>query len=848
MIFYAGCTKRQNFWHLTCMAIYIYKQRQEIIMVNTFNNIAFRHGNVNGRVVVHDESYQKFKRRGLCLAIMPLLAAAISMPVTAQDDDVVLEELVVSGTRSTKPRTASDSPVPIDVFNAAELASIGGGVDITDSLNTLIPSYLAAPATGDGSAFVRPTSLRGLASDQTLVLVNGKRRHRSSLVQLFAPAANNGSHGTDIAMIPSIGLKSVEVLRDGASAQYGSDAIAGVINFQLKDAAEGGSIEASYGEHFEGEESLKLSANAGFALGTKGFVNVSLEEIDNEALSRGIQSPVAQDLIDSGVEGVGEDAVFGDAPLVQTWGRPETSATRFVFNSGYEIHDNMEVYGFGNYAKTDGRYRFFYRDPTNSDLLEALDKGATNLEREAAAGYTPYLDGAQTDYSLAVGLKGVLPNYTTYDVSLSTGRNSLDYTLHNSLNGDADLVDGNAVRVFDTGDYEQEEIGVNVDFGTALTSNLFLSYGAEYREETFTQEAGELAAYIGGGVSGLAGTRPEDAGEHSRDNYAIYGDLEHDISGAWFMQYALRYEDFSDFGDTVNWKVATRYRITPTVALRGSVSTGFHAPTPGQSNLRSTTTSFDNLGNQIDIGLLPADSAEVASLGGTALTEEEAVNYSLGFTADISDATTLTVDAYYIEVDGRIYRTEIDNVSFYTNALDLLHHGVDVVLTSGFDWANYSTNVVFAYTYGVVEVRDNNNINGAQVVSDDLVEDIETNYPNEKFTLSSTTVFNDKLSLLARVRYIGDHFDERGNIDGTSANGTSQEIDPVLYTDIELSYTPNDSWVLALGGSNIFDVFPDTIDDEEGVANRISVGLPYPRRSVANYEGGSWYAKATYKF
>ena len=173
---------------------------------------------------------------------------------------------------------------------------------------------------------------------------------------------------------------------------------------------------------------------------------------------------------------------------------------------------------------------------------------------------------------------------------------------------------------------------------------------------------------------------------------------------------------------------------------------------------------------------------------------------------------------------------------------------MDIVLTSNVDWADYSTNVVFAYTYGEVEVRDNDNINGVQVVSDDLVEDIETNYPNEKFTLSSTTVFNDKLSLLARVRYIGDHYDERGNIDGTSADGASQEIDAVLYTDIELSYALNDSWVLALGGSNIFDEFPDTIDDEEGVANRISVGLPYPRRSVANYEGGSWYAKATYNF
>ena len=535
----------------------------------------------------------------------------------------VIEEVISIGTRSAEPRTAADSTVPVDVFSAEDIGRIGGTADITDNLNTLIPSYLAAPATGDGSAFVRPTSLRGLASDQTLVLVNGSRRHRSSLVQLFAPAANNGSHGVDIAMIPSIALKKVEVLRDGAAAQYGSDAIAGVINFALKDAAEGGSFEAIYGEHFEGETSWKISGNTGFALGSDGFMNLSLETNDNEALSRGRQRPVAQALIDNGVEGVGADAVFGDEPFVQTWGRPETSGTRFVFNSGYDLNDDLSLYAFGNYAETEGRYRFFYRDPTNSDLQESLDLGATNLSRESQAGYTPFLDGAQTDFSLVAGIKGVVTGTTTYDASISIGENALDYTLNNSLNGDAPLVNGEAVRVFDTGDFAQREINANVDFGSELSDNLFFAYGAEYREETFTQEAGDEAAFIGGGVSGLAGTRPADSGEFSRDNIAVYADLEHDITDALLLQYALRFEEFSDFGDTLNWKLASRYRFTDEFAVRGAISTGFHAPTPGQANLRSTTTTFDGMGNQIDVGLLPAASPEVADIGGAPLTEEE---------------------------------------------------------------------------------------------------------------------------------------------------------------------------------------------------------------------------------
>lgn len=199
-------------------------------------------------------------------------------------------------------------------------------------------------------------------------------------------------------------------------------------------------------------------------------------------------------------------------------------------------------------------------------------------------------------------------------------------------------------------------------------------------------------------------------------------------------------------------------------------------------------------------------------------------------------------------MDGRIYRTQIGDVSFYTNALDVLHQGVDIVLTSGFDWASYSTDVVFAYTYGIVEVEGNSAIGGNQVVSDDLVEDIETNYPNNKFTLSTTTNFSDSLSLLTRLKYIGSHYDERGNISGTSSLGASQEVNPVTYVDIELAYNIDDSWLVALGGSNIFDEFPNTIENEDGVANRISVGLPYPRRSVANYEGGSWYAKVQYTF
>ena len=239
------------------------------------------------------------KKTQLLAVAVSIIVASMGQVALAQDaSELNIDEVVTVGSRSNEPRSVTDSPVPVDVFSEAELAAFGNQADLTDTLKALVPSYTATPATGDGSAFIRPTSLRGMAPDQTLILVNGKRRHRSALVQFFAPAAGNGAHGVDIGMIPSIALSNIQVLRDGAAAQYGSDAIAGVMDFKLKDASEGGQVQVQYGEFFEGEQSTKVAANGGFALGADGFLNLSFESIDNDALSRGIQRPVGQGLIE----------------------------------------------------------------------------------------------------------------------------------------------------------------------------------------------------------------------------------------------------------------------------------------------------------------------------------------------------------------------------------------------------------------------------------------------------------------------------------------------------------------------------------------------------------------------
>ncbi len=767
------------------------------------------------------------------------------------DNEGVLEEVITTGTRSSRPRTASDSTVPIDVLSGDDFNAYGGTADLTDNLKALVPSYTASPATGDGSAFVRPTSLRGTAPDQVLILVNGKRRHRSALVQFFAPAAGNGAHGVDIGMIPGIALKQVEVLRDGAAAQYGSDAIAGVINFIMKDASEGGEFKLQYGEHYDGEQSKKFSANAGFAIGESGFVNVSVEAIDNEALSRGIQRPDAQALIDSGVTEVGQDAPFGDAPLVQTWGRPETEGVRFFLNSGFAISDTAELYARFGFADTDGRYRFFYRGPNHSTLAALRPLGFTGLP----GGFTPFLDGAQEDTSFVLGIDGEYQSGMSYDFSFGYGKNTLDYFLNNTVNQSLGLNASLQIPQmdFDVGGYEQEEVNLNADFSLPISDQVNLAFGAEFREETYTVVAGEPNASIGAGSSGFKGITKADAGEFDRSNIGVYADVEHDVSDELLLQYAVRYENFSDFGSTINGKLAARYRVSDAVALRGAISTGFHGPTPGQANVRTTITTFDGVtGLQVEEGLVPSTDPRVAAVGGTELTEETSLNFSAGFTADIGESTNLTVDIYQIQVDDRIYRTgdiavpgTTNTISFYTNALDVEHEGVDVVLTSAFDWSgNATTDATFAYSYNKINVTGQKLINGVQPVSDGLVEDIENNYPNHRFVATANTLFGDKLNLMVRANFYGSHFDERGRI-GT-ASGSSAKIGSTIYFDAELGFQVNDHVHLALGAINIFDEFIDEVGPPD--ANRLSVGLQYPRRSAANYEGGAWYLKGTYSW
>lgn len=817
--------------------------KKEVVMISEYQSTS------QNDTYNHIENKKMKTRKSIIATAIAFLFSGVTIADSAMAQEAKqkkqkqqAEVISILGTRGA-PRTVTDSPVAIDVFSGEEFTANGNTADITDNLKSLVPSFTATPATGDGSAFIRPTSLRGMAPDQTLILVNGKRRHRSSLVQFFAPAAGNGAHGVDIGMIPSIALKSVEVLRDGAAAQYGSDAIAGVMNFQLKDASEGGSVVAQYGEFYEGEQSWIVGANAGFALGTDGFFNISFETNDNEALSRGVQRPDAQQLINSGVQGVGSDSPFGDEPFAQSWGRPETSGTRVAFNSGYEISDTAELYMHGGYADTDGRYRFFYRNPGHSTLV-----GVSSLP----AGYTPYLDGAQKDTSLIAGFKGETGAELTYNFSAGFGKNELGYFLNNTVNSGLTVDGVLGQRDFDMGGYEQQETNLNADFSMPLTDAVFLGFGAEWREETFTTLAGEAASLVGAGPSGMTSVTPADAGEFSRDNIAVYVDAEYSVSDSLLLQGALRYENFSDFGGTVNSKLASRYNVSDDFVIRGAISTGFHAPTPGQANITSIITTFDGTtGAQIEEGLVRANNPLAIANGAQELKEEESVSLSLGFTYSGFDNGNLSVDLYNTKVDDRIYRTGNipaetgGTISFFTNALDVEHQGLDLVYTTSMDWGNTAeSKFTFAYNHNTIDVVGQSLVNGIQPVGDASVEDIENNYPENRFVATAVTDFGDSYQVMVRANFYGEHYDERGTIN--DASSPSALVDSVIFFDMEFNYFASQDLTLTAGVSNIFDTFVDEIGD--GNANRLSVGLQYPRRTPANYEGGSWYLRAKYEF
>jgi len=786
------------------------------------------------------------------------------------------EGVFVTGTRAAG-RTAMKSPTPIDGFDDMTLRRQGNG-DLTETLKNQVPSFNATPLTGDGSSFVRSTSMRGLPSDNVLVLTNSKRRHRSALIAHFGSAMNVGAQGSDIGMIPSIAIKRLEVLRDGASAQYGSDAIAGVMNMILKDNAEGVEFQVTNGTWMTapngrgGEADITAAANIGMPLSDNGFLNVSAEYSVRPELSRGTQHLSAAD----GYKGW--DASWGhddkdnvdNWQTAMNWGRPENNGFRSAWNAGLQVSDNVEAYSFGNYADTYGEYSFFLRAPGKSGALTPIpldptdpSKGDFSWGDTYPLGFTPRLEGHGTDFSSVIGVRGEnLGGFgVNYDFSTSYGTHYIHYYLRNTLN----LSWGpNSPHNFDIGDLQQEETNWNADFTYPL-GDMNLAFGAEWREEKYTMYEGQKEAWMPGpwamvhtltydssgtavnygytapglAANGMPGTSPDAAGVFARQNTAFYADVEYDLD-ALLVQAAFRFEDFSDFGTTTNFKFAARYSVGDLVTLRGNFSTGFRAPTPGQSNYTGVTTSFDGVtGMQVQEGTLKPTDPLCVALGGIALVPEDAQNISAGFTTSFIDNLNLSVDYYSVDVENKIIKsrslpvegsTEFSELAFYTNALNTKTSGIDIVATYRLSGG---TKIACAVNTNTTEVLSQNLVNGNAPVSDGTVFNLENNLPQLKMSASVNHSFSDALALMVRMNHYGETIDERGGM---------EKVDPAQLIDVELNYTISENLSVVFGANNALNTFPTQI------TTRMSQGMPYPRRTPIGYHGGMFFTRLTYNF
>lgn len=844
----------------------------------------------------------------------------------AVDDPSIQERIVVTGARG-KPRSVLDSAVPVDVLSEEDLSAVPF-TDTNDILRTLVPSYsLSRQPISDGGTFVRPAQLRGLPTDKTLVLVNSKRRHRAALVQI----GGSGTQGPDIATIPTIALKSVEVLRDGAAAQYGSDAIAGVINFILKDGAGGGAITADFGQYYEGDGTqYTVAGNVGLPIGDSGFFNVSAELSDVDASVRAEQyceSFACVDVnderflsgIDTTIAGFSEEsflsglpsANIGDGDVVQPWGQPNSEAVRGFFNAGYTFDTGVELYGFGNYSDSTADGGFFYRYPGNGTIenLRLEDGSVYSPLSIFPGGFTPRFFGDVVDYSVVGGVRTQLDNGLSIDLSGRFGHNEIKYTLANTINPS---LGPDTPTSFKPGELINEEVQFQADFtyeaDTGLASPLLFAFGGSLLEESYELVGGDAASFaagpfagadpfgfcedemataagaaviangstlncadeddpvyrvVGVGSNGFPGYSPAFSGDYRRDSYGVYADVSADVTDALFLQGAVRFEDYSDFGDELVWKLAGRYEFSDMFALRGSVGTGFRAPTPGQQGTTNVSTRLPN-GLPVATGLFPASGSIAQALGATPLKPETSTNYTLGATSNFGDFT-LTVDFYQIDLEDRVNAISTQNVSsdptagvafdnflalqgagvvgaesiggvfYFTNAFDTQTQGVDVVGTYSMDWTGGAeTSFTGSVNYNTTEFDSEVDA----LFNAESQFDFENGLPNWRgvFTVTHET---GPLTLLARANYYGSY----KNSNGSATITAIQEFDPEVQFDIEASYDLSDAVQVSLGVRNLFDEYPAPGEIGETCCGRI-----YRSDSIVDWQGGYYYARVRADF
>ncbi|WBA43670.1 TonB-dependent receptor [Hymenobacter canadensis] len=741
------------------------------------------------------------------------VAGSGSVSVKLADASTSLGAVQVVGSRSQN-RSVTDSPSPVDIIDLREVTTKTGQLDVNQLLQFVAPSFNSNRQTGsDGADHVDPASLRGLGPDQTLVLVNGKRQHQSALVNLFG-SRGRGNTGTDLNVIPAASIERIEILRDGAAAQYGSDAIAGVINIVLKSSVNELTTSVNYGAYdakyrrddqkFDGGN-FNANVNYGVGLGEQGsFVNATVDFNQRQHTQRA-------------------NVPVGPGGLARReYGDPKVSNLSAYVNSKFAVSDQTHVYVFGGANKRQGDAYAWTRFADDDRNVPSIYPN----------GFDPIITSDIVDVSAVAGVRTKLGEWDL-DLSNNFGSNRFEYGLRNTLN--ASLGAASPTSFYAGGFQLQQDVvslGLTRNYKTVL-QGLNVAAGAEFRREWYSLFAGEEASYRNydptksGGSQGFPGYQPGDAIKAQRDNVGAYVDAELSVTQQWLLAAALRYEHYTDFGSTLNYKVSTRYNLTEFLTLRGTYSTGFRAPSLAQINFNSTFTNFIN-GEPVEVLLARNNSAVTQKLGVPALKQETSNSANVGFTSRIGSSLSLTVDGYYIKVKDRVVLTSqfsaedpvigpdlvalnVDQAQFFANAADTRSIGLDVVLNHTATLGTGRLNSTLAANINNLKIDRVQTTGRLAGREDDFFGPreqafVKASAPPSKINLTFDYQLGRFSTLLRFVR-----FDKVRLVD---FDGADMNYDARVTTDLTFSYALTDHLQLSAGSTNLFNRYPTLFDPQ----------------------------------
>lgn len=766
-----------------------------------------------------------------------------TLAVALKPAQASLTEVVVVGSRNLN-RSVTDSPAPIDLIDVRQVTSKTGQLDVNQLLQFVAPSFNSNRQTGsDGADHVDPASLRGLGPDQTLVLINGKRQHQSSLVTLFG-TRGRGNTGTDLNAIPAAAIERIEILRDGAAAQYGSDAIAGVINIVLKTSTNQLTANVNYGAYqakyrFDNQKfdggNLNLNANYGWKIGKTGFLNLTGDYNQRQHTNRA-NTP--------GIDSTLQRRQYGDAQITNT---------SLYANAQIPLAENVHVYSFGglNVRKGDA-----YAWTRTAD-------SPRNIPSIYPDGFDPIITSTIKDGTFAAGIRATLGGWNM-DLGNIYGVNRFDYGVKNTLNVS---MGPTSPREFKAGGFQLQQNVTGLHFTRFFKQTfqgLNIALGTELRHENYQIFAGEEASYKAydqtkaAGSQGFPGFQPSNALNKSRTNVGAYLDAEADLTKAFMVGAAARYEHYSDFGSTFNYKFSSRLKISPAFMLRGTFSTGFRAPSLAQTYFNSTITNFVG-GQPIQVQIAQNGSSITQALGVPPLKQETSQNASLGFTSQLGNGFSLTVDAYYVRIKDRVVLTgqfsdqlpaiasdlqalNVSQVQFFTNAISTRTRGIDIVLGHHAQLGNGRLNTSLAINFNsldTISVNTNAKLKPYKDLYFDLREYyfVKASAPPSKMNLTLDYSINKWAFLLRVVRFgeikLANWNYDPANLDIYRAKAT---------TDISVSYRFTPQVGLSVGGSNIFNVYPDLhradLTESGGAWDPVQMGS----------NGAYWFAKLNFRF